>query len=134
MTMSKTKRTGRRAARPRATGPTTVDEYIDQTPEPARGMLKRMRAAIRSAVPRDTTETISYKIPAFKRKRVLVWYAAFANHCSLFPTGSVIEAFKRDLEGLVTSKGTIQFPLDSPLPVALIKKLVRARVAADEAR
>jgi uncharacterized protein YdhG (YjbR/CyaY superfamily) len=96
-------------------------------------MLKRMRAAIRSALPADASETISYRMPAFKRARVLVWYAAFANHCSLFPGGSVVEAFKRDLEGFVTSKGTIQFPFDRPLPTPLIKKLVRARVAEDDA-
>src|SRR5438094_10404493 len=118
----------RRPASTRKVGPESVDDYIDGTPEPARTMLKRMRTAIRSAVPPDAVETISYRIPAFKRKRVLVWYAAFANHCSLFPTGSVIEAFKRELRGFATSKGTIQLPLDEPLPILLIRKLVRARV------
>ena len=71
---------------------------------------------------------ISYGIPAFKHKKVLVWYAAFSKHCSLFPTASVIEAFKDDLKGFIISKGTIQFPLDKPLPTALIKKIVKARV------
>jgi len=131
---SKTTRAGGSTARARDTGPAAVDEYMDRTSEPARTMLKRMRAAIRSAVPPDATETISYRMPAFKRTRVLVWYAAFANHCSLFPTGSVVEVFKRDLDGFVTSKGTIQFPFDKPLPTPLIKKLVRARVAADEGK
>jgi uncharacterized protein YdhG (YjbR/CyaY superfamily) len=88
-----------------------------------------MRAVIRSAMPREATEVISYRIPAFKHGVVLVWYAAFANHCSLFPTAAVIEKFKKELKGFSTSKGTIHFPLSKPLPIALIKKLLRARVA-----
>ena len=88
-----------------------------------------MRAAIRSALPREATETISYGIPAFKHHKILVWFAAFSDHCSLFPTAAVIEAFKKELEGFSTSKGTIHFPLNKPLPVALIKKIVKARVA-----
>ena len=131
--MRKTKPGGRSPGRsPVGARSGDVDDYIARTPEPARSMLRKMRAAIRAAVPPDAAEIISYRIPAFRRKRVLVWYAAFANHCSLFPTGSIIEAFKRDLEGYVISKGTIQFPLDRPVPTALIKKLVRARVAAAE--
>lgn len=91
-----------------------------------------MREAIRSALPAEAAETISYRIPAFKCKRVLVWFAAFSDHCSLFPTASVIEEFKRQLKGFSTSKGTIHFPLDKPLPTALIKRLVKARVAQNE--
>lgn len=98
-------------------------------PEPAQSKLQEVRAAIRSAVPADTTEIISYGIPAFKQKRVLVWYAAFANHWSLFPTAAVIEQFKDDLKGYTISKGTIQFPLDKPVPTPLIRKLVKARLA-----
>ncbi len=93
-----------------------------------------MRAAIRSAVPPEATETISYRIPAFKHKRVLVWFAAFSNHCSLFPTASVIDAFKEELKGFSTSKGTIHFPTDKPVPIALVKKLVKARVAQIESK
>jgi uncharacterized protein YdhG (YjbR/CyaY superfamily) len=93
-----------------------------------------MRAAIRSAVPREATETISYRIPAFKHHGILVWFAAFSDHCSLFPTAAVIEAFKEELKGFSTSKGTIHFPLNRPLPVALIKKIVKARVAELEAK
>jgi uncharacterized protein YdhG (YjbR/CyaY superfamily) len=63
-----------------------------------------------------------------------VWFAAFADHCSLFPTAAVIEASKKGLKGFVVSKGTIQFPLDKPLPTALIKKLVRVRVAQVESK
>jgi uncharacterized protein YdhG (YjbR/CyaY superfamily) len=111
--------------------PKNVDEYLAGVPEPARGTLKKVRAAIRSAVPAGATECVSYGMPAFKNKGVLVWFAAFSNHCSLFPTAAVIEAFKKELKGFSTSKGTIQFPTDKPLPAALVKKLVKARAAQE---
>jgi uncharacterized protein YdhG (YjbR/CyaY superfamily) len=88
-----------------------------------------MRSTIRSAMPPGATETISYKIPAFKCNGLLLWYAAFSDHCSLFPTAAVIAAFKKELKGFTTSKGTVQFPVDKPLPATLIRKLVKARVA-----
>src|SRR5947209_367079 len=122
---------GRRAAPKPKRKPLSVDDYIAATPEPARSRVKEIRAAIRSAVP-DASETISYGIPAFKRGRVLVWFAAFAEHCSLFPTASIIEAFQQELKGFPCAKGTIQFPIDKPIPIALIKKLVKARVAQVE--
>jgi len=112
--------------------PKTVKEYLAGVPEPARSSLNKIRAAIRSAAPREATEIISYGIPAFKHKGVLVWFAAFSDHCSLFPTASVIEKFKNELKGFATSKGTIQFPTDKPLPAALVKKMVKARVAQIE--
>jgi len=112
--------------------PKNVDEYLARVPEPARSTLNKMRAAIRSAVPPEATETISYRIPAFKYKGVLVWFAAFSDHCSLFPTASIVEAFKNELKGFSTSKGTIHFPTDKPLPTALVKKMVKARVAQNE--
>jgi len=96
--------------------------------------LKKIRAAIRSAAPPEATETISYGMPAFKYKGILVWFAAFSNHCSLFPTSSVIEAFKRELKGYSTTKGTIHFPTDQPLPAALVRKLVKTRVAQIESK
>ena len=111
-----------------------VDEYLAGIPEPARSTLNKMRAAIRSAVPPEATEAISYGMPAFKHKGVLVWFAAFSNHCSLFPTAAVIAAFKNELKGFSTSKGTIHFPTDKPLPTALIKKMVKARVAQNESK
>jgi len=109
--------------------PKTVDEYLARVPEPARGTLNKIRAAIKAAAPKDATETISYGIPAFRHKEVLVWFAAFADHCSLFPTGAMIDKFKDDLVGYTISKGTIQFPLNKPLPASLVKKMVKARVA-----
>ena len=137
--MNKKKRRTRRAASrnrgsrmERNSAPKNVDEYVARVSEPARSTLNKMRAVIRSVVPREATETISYGIPSFKHKGVLVWFAAFSKHCSLFPTAAVIEEFKDDLKGFTTSKGTIQFPVDKPLPAALVKKLVKARVAQIE--
>jgi uncharacterized protein YdhG (YjbR/CyaY superfamily) len=111
-----------------------VDEYLARVREPARSSLGKMRAAIRSVVPREATEVISYRIPAFRHNVVLVWYAAFADHVSLFPTAAVIEAFTDELAEFKTSKGTIRFPTDRPLPVALIKRIVKARVAQAESK
>jgi uncharacterized protein YdhG (YjbR/CyaY superfamily) len=73
-------------------------------------------------------------MPTFKYKGSLLWFAAFSNHCSLFPGSSVMEAFKNELKGFHTSKGTIRFPVDKPLPAALVKKLVKARIAQNEHR
>jgi uncharacterized protein YdhG (YjbR/CyaY superfamily) len=126
-------KSGKRGSAAKGKGaPKSIDEYLAGVPEPARSTLNKVRAAIRSAAPREATETISYGIPAFKHKGVLIWFAAFANHCSLFPTASVIEKFKNELKGFAKSKGTIQFPTDKPLPAALVKKMVKARVAQIE--
>ena len=111
----------------------SVDKYLAGIPEPARGTLKHIRAVIRSVVPKETTEVISYGIPMFKYNGMLVGYAAFKNHCSLFPTGSsVLDQFEKELRGYRTSKGTIQFPPDRALPDRLVKKLVKARVQENE--
>ena len=124
---------GRRTSTAKSTGaPKNFAEYRAGVPKSARSALNKLRDTIRSAVPPDASETISYRIPAFKHHRVLVWFAAFSTHCSLFPTASVMETFKDELKGFSTSKGTIQFPTDKPLPIALIKKLVKARVVQDE--
>ena len=112
--------------------PKTVDEYLARVPEPARTTLNKIRAVVRSVVPAEATEAISYGVPSFKYKGPLIWYAAFSNHCSLFPTSSVIERFKNELKAYPTSKGTIQFPVDKPLPAVLLKKLVKARLAENE--
>jgi len=109
--------------------PKTVDEYLADVPEPAQSTLKHVRAVIQSVVPAETTEVISYGIPMFKFRGMLVGYAAFKKHCSLFPTGSgVLNRFEKELRGYRTSKGTIQFPSDKPLPDGLVKKIVKARV------
>jgi uncharacterized protein YdhG (YjbR/CyaY superfamily) len=115
--------------------PKNVDEYLARVPEPARSTLNKIRAIIRSVVPPETTEAISYGMPAFQYKGPLFAYAAFKEHCSLFPMGSrVIVEFQEELKGFETSKGTIRFPVDKPPTVALIKKLVKARIAQNEAR
>src|SRR3982074_3948753 len=132
--MKKVKSGNRSSAAKSIGAPKNVDEYLAGVPEPARSTLNKIRKAIRSAVPPEATETISYRIPAFKHKGVLVWFAAFSDHCSLFPTAAVIEAFKNELKGFSTSKGTIQFPTDKPLPAALVKKLAKARVAQIESK
>ncbi len=118
---SKTKRSGHANA---------VDDYIARVPQPTRALMNKMRAAIRSVVPGEATEVISYRIPAFRsNKGVLVWYAAFSDHLSLFPTASLIVAFKKELKAFSTSKGTIHFSTERPLPITLIKRIVKARVA-----
>jgi uncharacterized protein YdhG (YjbR/CyaY superfamily) len=118
----------------RSTTAKNVDEYLARTPEPARSTLMKLRATIRSVAPPEAIETITYGIPTFKYKGSLVWFAAFSDHCSLFPTASVIYAFKKELKEYQTSKGTIRFPIDEPLPAALVKKLVRARIAQIEGK
>jgi uncharacterized protein YdhG (YjbR/CyaY superfamily) len=110
-----------------------VDEYLARVPEPARSTLNRIRAAIRSAVPAEATEAFSYGMPAFRYKGPLLGYAAFSNHCGLYPMSpAVIVAFKDELKDFQTSKGTIRFPVDKPLPAALVKKLVKARIEENE--
>ncbi len=121
------KSSGAKSARAKRTG--TVDSYLAAVPKPARTTLNKVRETIRAIVPKEAEEVISYGIPAFKYKRVLVWYAAFADHCSLFPTAAVIAQFKGELKGYKISKGTIQFPIDKPLPATLLKRMVKARMA-----
>ena len=132
------------AAANTSAAPKTVEQYLAGVSEPARSTLRKVRAAIRSAVPAETTEVISYRIPGFKidepkYKGMLMWYAAFSDHCSLFPTASVIQTFKKDLKDFRVSKGTIHFPIssspqDRPLPTALLKKMVKARIAEMESK
>ncbi|MES1262148.1 MAG: DUF1801 domain-containing protein [Acidobacteriota bacterium] len=116
-------------------GISPIDQYLAGVPEPARGTLNKIRAVIRSVAPPETTEAISYGMPAFKYKGPLIGFAAFSDHCSIFPmNSSLIVAFRSELKNFSTSKGTIRFPLDKPFPAALLKKLVRARVAQNEQR
>jgi len=122
------------APKGRGKAPKTIDEYLANVRQPARETLEKTRSAIRSVVPPETTEIISYGIPAFKRKQVLVWFAAFSDHCSLFPTAAVIDKFKNDLKGFATTKGTIHFPVDKPLSKTLVRKLVKARLAQIESK
>jgi uncharacterized protein YdhG (YjbR/CyaY superfamily) len=112
-----------------------VDQYLARVPEPARSTLNQIRAVIRSAVPAEATEGISYGMPAFRYKGALLGYAAAANHCGLYPMNpAVIGALQEELKKYETSKGTIRFPVDKPLPAALVKKIVKMRVAENDAR
>ena len=110
-----------------------VDAYLAKIPEPARTTLEKLRTTIRSVVPPETTEKLSYGIPAFHYKGGLVAYAAFKKHCSFFPMqASLIDEMKDELKAYRTAKGTLQFPQDKPLPPALVKKMVKARIAENE--
>src|SRR5215469_15477005 len=112
------------------TVPKTVEEYLAKVPEPQRTTLAKVRQVIQSVLPADATEAISYRIPCVKYKGMLVGYAAFTDHCSLFGMSStLLGPFKEELKNYSTSKGTIRFAVDEPLPAALIKKLVKSAIA-----
>jgi uncharacterized protein YdhG (YjbR/CyaY superfamily) len=112
-----------------------VEAYLAKTPELARTTLEKLRATIRSVVPPETTEKLSYGIPAFHYKGGLVAYAAFKKHCSFLPMqASLIDEMKDELKAYRTAKGTLQFPQDKPLPATLVKKMVKARIAENERR
>ncbi len=105
----------------------TVDEYIATFPENVQIILEEMRQAIRESAP-EAEEVISYRIPAFKLNGILVWFAAFKNHIGFYPTSSPMEVFKEELSGYEVSKGTIRFPINKPVPLDLVKNIVRYRV------
>jgi uncharacterized protein YdhG (YjbR/CyaY superfamily) len=115
--------------------PTTVDDYMAALPAGSRAALQKLRTTIKNVAP-EATETLSYHMPAFKdRGRILVYYAAFKDHYSLFPaSGAVIEALADELKPYFSGKGTIRFDADEPLPVALVKKIVKARLEENAAR
>jgi uncharacterized protein YdhG (YjbR/CyaY superfamily) len=115
-------------------GTLAVEAYLQALPQPMRLALERLRKLIREAAP-DAEEVISYQMPGFRHQGVLVTYAAFTDHCSFFPMSpAVLEAYTGELTGFVTSKGTIRFTPEKPLPEALVKRIVRARVAENESR
>ena len=109
-------------------GPKTIDEYLAACPADVRTKLEELRATIRAAAP-GATEKISYQMPAFYLEGNLVYFAAFKDHFSFFPTSSGIQAFQKELSKYEGAKGTVRFPLDEPLPLKLIAKIVKFRVA-----
>jgi uncharacterized protein YdhG (YjbR/CyaY superfamily) len=104
-----------------------IDHYISGFPEQSRALLEQLRETIKLAAP-EAIEVISYGMPAFKQNGILVYFAAYKNHIGFYPTASGIEAFKTELSSYQWSKGTIQFPLDKPLPSELITKIVKHRI------
>jgi len=110
-----------------------VDEYLAGVPKAARATLEKLRRTIKAAAPM-ASEGISYQMPMYKHHGMVVGFAAFKNHCSIFPGAAVMDAFREELKPYDTSKGTIRFPVDKPLPATLVKKLVRARIKENEAR
>ncbi len=130
--MKKPKPSKRGPARKRKTGAQFVDDYLAGISEPARTTLKRIRAVIRLVAPPEATEGISYGMPMFKYKGMLASFAAFSDHCSLFPGAGPTIKFKNELTNFETSKGTIRFAPDKPVPTTLLKKLVKARIAENE--
>lgn len=108
-------------------GYASVDEYISTFPAETQKILQELRATIKAAAP-EAEERISYQMPAFYLKGNLVYFAAFKNHISFFPTSSGISAFKDELSAYVGSKGTVRFPTDKPIPLDLISEIVKYRV------
>ena len=105
-----------------------TDEYILQFPTEVQAKLQELRAVIKQTAP-DAEETISYAMPAYKFKGILVYFAGHKNHIGFYPASSGIANFEKELSGYTTSKGTVQFPLNKPLPMDLIKMIVEFRVA-----
>jgi len=106
---------------------TMIDEYISKFPKDVRDVLEELRLAIKKTAPK-AKETIRYGIPTFTLNGNLVHFEAFKNHIGFYPTPSAIEAFKKELSPFKQSKGTVQFPLDKPIPLELVKKIVEFRV------
>ncbi|NJD60210.1 MAG: hypothetical protein C3F13_06440 [Anaerolineales bacterium] len=105
----------------------TIDEYIAQFPEEMQLILQKVREVIKETAP-GAVEKISYQMPGFYLKGMLVWFAGHKNHIGFYPTGEGIEAFKGELLPYKFSKGAVQFPLDQPIPYDLIRKMVKYRV------
>ena len=106
----------------------SIDDYIAGFPDETRKTLEGLRSAIRAAAP-GAEEKISYQMPSFDLGGNLVYFAAFKSHIGFYPTSSGIEAFRRELSSYEVSKGTVRFPLDKPLPLKLISRIVKFRVA-----
>jgi uncharacterized protein YdhG (YjbR/CyaY superfamily) len=109
----------------------TIDEYIARYPKDVQLLLEKMRKTIRKAAPK-AEERISYGMPAFYQDGILVWFAAFKEHIGFYPKPSAIAAFKKDLSKFEGTKGTIRFPIDKPLPLALVSRIVKFRMKQNQ--
>lgn len=107
--------------------PKTITEYITAAPHETRKKLREMRACVRAAAP-GATESLKWGMPAYSYRRILVTFAAFKYHIGFYPTPSAVNAFAKQLSKFATAKGSIQFPLEKPLPIALIRKITAFRV------
>lgn len=107
--------------------PESITEYIDAAPKEAQKKLREMRACIRGSAP-GAKESLKWGMPAFSYERILVTFAAHKNHIGFYPTPSAVKAFAKDLSKFATAKGSIQFPLDKPLPLPLIRRITAFRV------
>jgi uncharacterized protein YdhG (YjbR/CyaY superfamily) len=108
--------------------PNTIDEYIATFPDDVQGLLQQFRVAVKEVAPM-AQEVISYGIPAFKWNGMLVWFGAHTYHIGFYPRASGIEKFQKQLAGYKSAKGSVQFPFDRPLPLDLVKEMVKFRVA-----
>ena len=116
-----------------AAKPTTIDQYLAALSDDKRAALQQLRKQILSVIP-TAEECISYQIPAFRYEgKVLVWFGAGANHCAFYP-GGIVPEFADELAKFETSKGTIRFQPDKPLPASLVRKIVKARIAQNAAK
>lgn len=115
------------------TAANNIDEYIAAFPKDVQDILQKIRGIIKKAAP-DAEEAIKYQIPTFVLNGNLVHFAAFQNHIGFYPTPSGIEEFKDELSVFKSAKGSVQFPLDSPVPFSLIKKIVNFRVKETRAK
>ena len=115
--------------------PKTIDDYLANVKPDHRDALQKLRQTIQTAVP-SAEECISYGIPAFRfNRRLLVFFGAWSNHCAFYPGSSAtLKKFRNELRNFQTSKGTLRFSPDKPMPVALVKKLLKARIAENNAR
>jgi uncharacterized protein YdhG (YjbR/CyaY superfamily) len=111
----------------RKTRPETIDEYIAAAAKEVQTKLREMRECIRAAAP-EATEGLKWGMPAFFYRRILVTFAAYKNHIGFYPTPSAVKSFAKDLSKFKTADASIQFPLDKPLPLALIRKITEFRV------
>ena len=112
---------------PKQARPKTITEYINAAPKGARKKLREMRACVRKSAP-GSEESLKWGMPSFSYRRILVTFAAHKHHIGFYPTPAAVRAFAKDLSEFVTAKGSIQFPLEKPLPLPLIRKITAFRV------